>query len=78
MYPLGKELYRIFANNVKYYRTKAKIESKELSKRLGLAEDYIDNLESCNLEKIEIGIALRIAYELNVKIDALATEKRDD
>ena len=64
--------------NVKYYREKANLTPKELSKRVGQKSDYIERFEADLLKKNpSIRVLLDIADELNIDIrDLFSNEER--
>ena len=78
-YKLDGKLRKIVLSNIKYYREKLNLTQEELSIKIGRKENLIKRIENneTKLEPTLITIDL-IAKELNIPIEYLVLERKDD
>jgi transcriptional regulator with XRE-family HTH domain len=67
-----------FGQKIKQYRKKQRLSQLELSRRSGVPQPLISELEACKREGVTLDVAWRLARHLSVSLDHLAGTWEDD
>lgn len=73
--PIPVNAEQIFCKNVKFYISERKLDENKFLEKVGASEKYLDDVIKHNY-KIPMAVTLRIARELGISVEDLATDDK--